>query len=411
MQKEASVHPARIRFLLLNAYRLFGFYQKKFPDQNKPVSKQYLANACMKFMVDGFSHPDHAAMVSIFLPCELLQAFHIDPMCAEMFSTYLNGTHAEKAFIDQAESAGISETYCSYHKVVMGAALTGVLPKTEFIINTSLACDANNLTFRSLSEIMGSPQYYVDIPYQKNERSVQYVMDQLKELAKGLERETGRKLDEAVLREAVLRSKKTMDNMIQTIPYRKDRYLSSDLTSELYEVLMMHNALGSQEALKYSEMLLADYRKAPVNTGKKILWMHTNPFWQKAAKDLLNYQEKCHIIGTELSYEIWREIDPSDPWHFMAERLVYDCYNGPVSDRIACTEKMAEETEADGIVLFCHWGCKETCGASMNIKKRLEEKGYPVLILNGDGVDRTNASAGQTSTRLGAFIEMLEARS
>ena len=43
------------------------------------------------------------------------------------------------------------------------------------------------------------------------------------------------------------------------------------------------------------------------------------------------------------------------------------------------------------------------------MRSRLEEAGYPVLLLDGDGCDRANASDGQTATRLEAFLEMLAA--
>ena len=72
--------------------------------------------------------------------------------------------------------------------------------------------------------------------------------------------------------------------------------------------------------------------------------------------------------------------------------------------------EMAERIAADGVILFCHWGCKETCGASTLIQETLESAGYPVLILNGDGVDRRNSSNGQIQTRIEAFLEMLEGR-
>ena len=65
---------------------------------------------------------------------------------------------------------------------------------------------------------------------------------------------------------------------------------------------------------------------------------------------------------------------------------------------------------ADGVVVFCHWGCKETAGASQLIAHRLEAAGYPVLILDGDGCDRANCMEGQMSTRFTAFLEMLRAR-
>ena len=34
--------------------------------------------------------------------------------------------------------------------------------------------------------------------------------------------------------------------------------------------------------------------------------------------------------------------------------------------------------------------------------------GIPLLLLDGDGCDRSHGGEGQTATRLGAFLEMLE---
>ena len=86
--------------------------------------------------------------------------------------------------------------------------------------------------------------------------------------------------------------------------------------------------------------------------------MHTNPFWQKSAQELLNYRPDQHVAATELSYDVWQNYHTDDPFRFMAERLVYDPYNGPISDRIRAAEEMAQKVSADGVVLFCHWGCK-----------------------------------------------------
>ena len=62
---------------------------------------------------------------------------------------------------------------------------------------------------------------------------------------------------------------------------------------------------------------------------------------------------------------------------------------------------------ADGAVWFGHWGCKHTLGAAQLAKRKFEEQGIPLLILDGDGCDRSHGGEGQTSTRLGAFLEML----
>ena len=82
----------------------------------------------MKAILEPLRHPERAALVSIFMPCELLQAFGIHPMFAEAMSCYINGAMAEKGFVEYAESCGIAETYCSYHKVLLGGILSGVIP-------------------------------------------------------------------------------------------------------------------------------------------------------------------------------------------------------------------------------------------------------------------------------------------
>lgn len=65
--------------------------------------------------------------------------------------------------------------------------------------------------------------------------------------------------------------------------------------------------------------------------------------------------------------------------------------------------------KADGAVWFGHWGCKHTLGAAQLAKKKFEEARIPMLLLDGDGCDRSHGGEGQTSTRLGAFLEMLGA--
>ena len=76
--------------------------------------------------------------------------------------------------------------------------------------------------------------------------------------------------------------------------------------------------------------------------------------------------------------------------------------------RIEKAKKLARLTDADGSILFAHWGCKGTIGASTLIKRELENDGIPTMVLDGDGCNPANTSDGQVSTRLQAFMEMLK---
>ena len=69
---------------------------------------------------------------------------------------------------------------------------------------------------------------------------------------------------------------------------------------------------------------------------------------------------------------------------------------------------LVKKLNADGVILFCHWGCKHTLGGARLGKKALEEAGLPTLLLDGDSCDRGFGGEGQAATRMEAFLEVLE---
>jgi benzoyl-CoA reductase/2-hydroxyglutaryl-CoA dehydratase subunit BcrC/BadD/HgdB len=405
---QAPEHPALCRRALLTAYRAFGLTLRLRPDRRLPPSRQELAVLLNRAVVETLAHPDRAALVSVFTPCELLWAMDVRPMCAELYSAFLNGARAEKVFAEAAEAAGIAETYCSYHKVLLGSAYSGVLSRPGAVVNTSLVCDANNLTFRALSEYYGIPQYYIDVPPRRDRESLRYVTDQMTELRGFLERQTGRKLDEAKLRSAMVRSRDTIEALRGAYLEKGAHSLPGDVTSEMYEIYTSHIALGTEGAEHYARQLLSDLRRAPAPRKLRLLWLHTIPQWQQPVRQALNFSSRAEILACDINFEGLVDIDPDRPYESMARRLVASSWNGPAENRLAAARAAARAMRADGVVCFCHWGCKQTMGASALFKQGLEADGFPTLILNGDGCDRSNSSDGQVATRLNAFLEMLE---
>ena len=196
--------------------------------------------------------------------------------------------------------------------------------------------------------------------------------------------------------------------MDESFRLKKNVCSLNDITSEMYEVFMTHPLLGTEEMLKYSGMLVDDLKKAPPKKGIRLLWMHTIPYFQEPLRERLNFNEKCQIIACDMNFENIVETDPEKPYESMARRIVMSRFNGSSDNRINKAIEMSKLMDIDGVIYFCHWGCKQTMGAAVNAKKALEKAGFPTLILNGDGADRSNTSDGQVLTRLDAFIEMLE---
>lgn len=405
-------NPLKARKELSFVFGMAGLKCKYFPQKRLLPSRQFMQWAASDSAVKPLKNGKGSSIVSIYLPCEILHAMGIRLMFPEALACYLAAAGSEQIFTKTAENNGLPKTMCSYHKSFIGMVETGVLPKPDFIINTTLACDANHLSFRRAAEYYNVPQYIIDVPSEYSEQNLIYVSEQLKEMAEFAQKYSGLKLDNNKLAESVERSKRTLKNFADIIPVRSERSLSDEMTSHMFNLFATHVMLGSENAEKYSRDFLKELTACPKGKkGIRLLWVHTLPHWQDALRDLLNFTDRCEIIACDMTFDsMYADLDEKDPYKFMARRLLKSIANGPSENRIKANAKLAEMLKADGIVWYCHWGCKQTAGASAAAKEYLEAAGYPTLILDGDGCDSSNVNDGQTITRMEAFLELLENR-
>ena len=409
IEKQVPKNPRAARRLLNAAYSWVRFSGGR---SNKPgVVSAYerLNGAVAGTLVDSFRHPDQAVMVNIFFPCEMIHALGLHPMFPEGLSAYLSCTACQHVFGQAAEEYGISESFCSYHKTMLGAALTGVMPAPLLIANTTLACDANQLSFRQLAGQYQVPHVVIDVPDQVNEDAVAYVAGQLRQATARMEDLSGRKLDENALRAAVDCSRRTIEAQRAFLSVRGQVSLNTTMTGELCSLIANHVMLGRSEAEDYLRRLLRCAKAAPPSNPKRkrVFWLHTLPNWQDSMKELLE-QDRCELVGTDLSIDYLGDMDPEHPYESMARRVVYSINNGPALRRVEASLAAARLAGAEGAIVFCHWGCKQTMGLSQLAKETFEAAGLPTLVLDGDGCDSRNVSDGQMSTRVSAFLEQLE---
>jgi benzoyl-CoA reductase/2-hydroxyglutaryl-CoA dehydratase subunit BcrC/BadD/HgdB len=412
----ATVAPETIRWILMRSYDGVRWGTKHLPNRRKPPAGQMASHLALKTITDALDNYDQAVITSIWLPSEVFLAMGLHPVCAEVLSGAIASTKAEASFLAEAENRGVPATYCSYHRVLLGLAASEVLTAPRMLASCSVACDANNLTFKTLAHYWGTPHFYVDVPFEADDESIHYVADQLRRMGSMAEDVFGRKLYLPALTERVAVSQESLALLQQTLPLRRGKYLASDMGLEMQEALATHLALGTDDALHMLRQQTEDFAHAEPYEGLNIVWAHTPPYFLDSLKQELNQNRNAQIVASDMLYDqipaqgtTWA-YGPDQPFEAMAERLCTCCFNGPATRRADRLLRLARETAADGVVVFCHWGCKETAGASQLIAHRLEAAGYPVLILDGDGCDRANCMEGQMSTRFTAFLEMLRAR-
>ena len=356
-------------------------------------------------------HPQSAVMVNIFMPCELMHAMGLQPMFPEGLAVYVACTACQHVFGEHAEEAGVPESFCSYQKTMIGMAESGVLPKPLLIANTTIACDANQLSFRRLSEFYGVPRVSIDVPSHTDDDAVSYVADQLRVLAAKLEELTGRKLDEARLRETIACSNRTLSKMRRYARLRAEVTQDTTMTGELCGLIATHCLLGREDSERYVDELIETAERAPARSTtkrKRIFFIHTLPNWQDSLIRLLEQDGRCELVGCDMTLDYQGELDPNKPYESMARRLIDNVQNGPSIRRIRAAIANAKALNADGVILFCHWGCKQTMGMALLARQMLSDAGLPTLVLDGDGCDSRNVADGQMVTRISAFLEQLE---
>lgn len=402
-------NPKTSQRLLKIGYAFSGFQMKYFPKKYLLPNQVYSSVICNKYIRYPLSNPDNSAVVNLFFPCELLHASNIIPEAVEGFACYLNGAYCERFFIDYIENIGMPKTLCSYHKALLGAAYSGILPRPRFVMFTSMICDSNIITFRELAEFWGIPMFMIDIPNNINERSIGYVENQLKDAVSFIEDNIDKKFDYEKLREVIRRENKSLKLYNEFLDMLSEKFIPNDVTSEMYKVFFTHILMGTKEAEKYFKLLLDDaYKYSEDYRSIRILWCHTIPNWQGTLKEVFNNNKKYQLLCSDLNFDYINELDEDNPLRALAIKLLSNNLLGPVERRIKKVLEMAEYLNANGVVYFNNWGCKKTIGGSLLTKKILEENGIPVLILDGDGCDRENINDGQMKTRLQAFLEILE---
>ncbi len=377
----------------------------------KGISKGYqkLEAMMMSFVADSLARPDSYIWGNIFAPCELVRCFQMGTLSIECLACYLGGYHLEDHFIDYAQNAGIAPTLCSYHKTFVGAIESGAVPVPRYAVTTSLSCDGNLNTFRYLEKKKGVPFFFLDVPYQDDAASVDYLAQQLKEFAARLEALTGRPFREEALKESLRIENETRRELLRFFELQSRHYYPGELISHMYMMMGMHLLIGTREFLDLLRYMMEEIRTYPRFEGKRILWVHLIPFYQESLKQYLNANEQYQIIASDIILDSMEELDAARPFHALAGKIIRNMYNGSYENRAAAVEKLAERLHPDGVIQFCHWGCKQSSGSSVLLKEKIREKGIPMLILDGDGIDKRNSHDGQIKTRLEAFLEMLDA--
>ena len=408
VKEQTQEKPGETWDKMLLGFKANKLRMKLLPKKGLAKGYQKLEAMMMSFVADSLGRPDSYVWGNIFSPCEFMHSIGLSTLSIECLSCYFSGYHLEDYFIDYAQNTGIAPTLCSYHKTFVGAIDSGAVPVPEYAVTTSLSCDGNLNTFRYLEKKKGVPFTFLDVPYGDDEASVDYLAAQLRSFAEELAGRFGKTFREEELREVLRIENETREELLKFLRLQSERYYPGEMISHLYMMMGTHLLMGTKEFLELVRFMNEDIKTYPKLEGKKIFWVHLLPFYQETLQKYLNCNPDYQIIASDIIIDSMEKLDPEHPFHALAKKIIRNLYNGSYSHKADMVANLADMLKPDAVIQFCHWGCKQSSGGSLLLKERMQEMGIPMLILDGDGIDRRNSHDGQIKTRLEAFLEMLD---
>lgn len=407
VKEEAINRPEKSWDKILLGFRANKWRMKLLPNRNLSRGYQKLETMMMSLVADSLSREGSYVWGNIFAPCELMQCFGLHTLSIECLSCYMSGYHLEDYFIDYAQNIGITPTLCSYHKTFVGGVESKVVKKPEYAVTTSLSCDGNLNTFRYLEKKAHVPFTFLDVPYSDDKESIAYLADQLRAFTKVLEERTGKTFQEEKLQKILRTENETRRELKKFFEYQKNYYYPGELISHLYMMMGMHLLIGTEEFLDLIRFMNEEIQQGEPFTGKKILWIHLLPFYQESLKEYFNSNRDYQIIASDIILDFMDELDTEHPFEALAGKIIKNLYNGSYAHKAEMIGQLADRLKPDAVIHFCHWGCKQASGGSILLKEKMQKMNIPMLILDGDGIDKRNSHDGQIKTRLEAFLELI----
>ena len=379
----------------------------------KSVTDKYLNKYTMEYMKAVYSRKYPIAYGSLFIPYEMLNSLNLKLILPEVMGGFTAGLGVTDKTLSVAANNWYSSDLCTFHRSASGAANMDLFPKPEFIICSNLACDAACKSFEEMAEKfkIRDQFYLIDVPYENNEHSVTYLAEQLKNIYFNIADKLKRNPSIASLKNAIINSNKLRDNLLEVNKTRETLFDYPQYYNGLSYILPLFGLIGTKQAAGLYEIMAKDLKlklkkQHPSKKMKKLLWMHLKPYYRNEIFDILE-KNNCRIVCEEITDVFWIKMDPEKPFKSLAQKMLSNPLRGEGQNRINAILAMAKKYNVDAAILFSHWGCRQSNGLARLLKDRLADIKIPLLVLDGDCVDKNNCPAGQLKTRIEGFAEII----
>ena len=352
---------------------------------------------------------------SSFVPCEILFALDIIPFPPESVISMFANSHLTDDILKTAEDNNHSRDVCSFLRGTIGSVINDYMPIPDFLISTSLYCHGSAQVFYSLSKKYNRPFYYIDVPSDSNRPyAVDYVAKQIEDIMKKMAKGCNREFSVSKLKQAIEYSNQARNYYAKANELRKTKPTPMLGGEAIDYAIMLAHTFGCKEMVDICKKLYEELKER-VDKGigslgeerHRILWRQLRPYYSNVIFEYLEMNHKAAVVFEEVNYMYWTEMNPEEPFRSMARRLLSNPPTDFSNKWLAYTISLVENYNIDGIIEFAHWGCRYLSANTQIVKEALQTKKVPILVIDGDCIDRRDYSDAQIKTRIDAFMEIL----
>jgi bcr-type benzoyl-CoA reductase subunit B len=360
-------------------------------------------------------------------PVEPLIVMDVIPVYPENHGAMIGASRMGAALYEKAEAMGYASDLCSYAcsdiacAPINGGPIGG-LPRPDMLICCNNICGTVLKWYEIQARYFNVPLFILDTPFCHTEYTREmrkYVRRQVDEYLRFLEEHCGKKYDYDRMKEVgklSVTGQKLWQAVLDTTMHKPAPMSAFDAFFHLALIVTLR---GTQQAVDYYEMLLAEMKKriangigAIPNERYRLLWDNL-PVWYRTKwlSEKFAAQDACLVADTYTS--AWcgslKYVDENNFLETMAECYTRIYLNIGVDEMARTVMAMVDKYEVDGIVMHSNRSCKPYSLGQYDIQRIVEkQKGIPSLMLEADMTDERKFSESQIETRIDAFIEILQ---
>jgi bcr-type benzoyl-CoA reductase subunit B len=360
-------------------------------------------------------------------PVEPLIVMDVIPVYPENHGAMIGASRMGAGLYEKAEAMGYASDLCSYAcsdiacAPINGGPIGG-LPRPDMLICCNNICGTVLKWYEIQARYFNVPLFILDTPFCHTEYTREmrkYVRRQIDEYLRFLEEHCGKKYDYDRMKEVgklSVTGQKLWQAVLDTTMHKPAPMSAFDAFFHLALIVTLR---GTQQAVDYYEMLLAEMKKriadgigAIPNEKYRLLWDNL-PVWYRTKwlSEKFAAQDACLVADTYTS--AWcgslKYVDENNFLGTMAECYTRIYLNIGVDEMARTVMAMVDKYDVDGIVMHSNRSCKPYSLGQYDIQRIVEkQKGIPSLMLEADMTDERKFSESQIETRIDAFIEILQ---